>query len=298
MNQTHCHFLSVGKLRAIIGDQTDHGAGEEAGSGKRSGIWYLVNTDVCANLVAPGASILVYSGHRGTNPSIRQLDDGAVELYKDGDESNNWLTTRGTYRVVEPCYIDYSLEVTAMRDYPGAANLHNWCCYMNAPQERGIHFIENGSWQYHMDPLHGQRAMLWPSELPLEQREQWGLSKGQAGFDGTRNFSCSDSGHTFDYPFFFGEIHGLMFLAMVDRIMDIRFFISPWGGGINPVNPTRRSPAWDLAWRIPPMKATQSEVINIRLAIKRPTVANNYFADDAWAEYQKFTEKYPMTNIQ
>ena len=35
-----CYFISAGELRAIIGDDTDHGAGQD----QHSGVWFLTST--------------------------------------------------------------------------------------------------------------------------------------------------------------------------------------------------------------------------------------------------------------
>ena len=34
-----CYFISAGELRAIIGDDTDHGAGQD----QHSGVWFLTS---------------------------------------------------------------------------------------------------------------------------------------------------------------------------------------------------------------------------------------------------------------
>ena len=289
-NKSHCFFLSAGKLRAIFGDQTDHGAGKDM----HSGIWYLVNIDTRVNLVAPGNSILLLGAHRGTCPEISCLDNGTIELFKPGTDDNNHLATRGTYALTEPHYVDYTLEVTAEKDFtPSADSAQIWCCYMNTPRQGGIHFLENGLWRYYFNPVHGQGAMLWPTSLPRERREPWANPAIENVFDGTRWFYESDSGHTFDYPFYFGEIHDLMFLIMLDRYEDVRFFISPTGGGPGYINRERTCPAWDIYWRLPAMQAGEKKQIHIRLAVKLPTIANHYFADDAWAEYEIFRKEYP-----
>ena len=35
----HCYFISAGELRAIVGDDTDHGGGRD----EHSGVWFLTS---------------------------------------------------------------------------------------------------------------------------------------------------------------------------------------------------------------------------------------------------------------
>ena len=290
VKKVHCYFLSAGELRAIIGDDTDHGAG----SNQHSGIWYLTSTRHPHTAVAQGNAHLVLGQHRGTGPSVRQLEDGTVELFKAAGPENNFIETRGLYRLVAPWYIDYTLEATARNGHDAEMPLEfSWCCYMNSPQHSGIHFLENGRWVYLYNPVHGQNAMVWPTGLPREKREPWGRQPANVNLDGkTRVFFQSDSGHTFDYPFYFGMIRGQEYLIMADRYRSVRFFLSPWGGS-DSLSPGASNPAWDVGWYPKDMAIDKTQDIHIRVAYKSSSVKNYYQADDSWLEYQKFLEIYP-----
>ena len=94
----HCYFMSAGELRAIVGDDTDHGAGRD----EHSGVWFLTSTKDRHTAVSQGNGILLFGHHRGTRPSVRRVNDVSVELFKEACEANNHVETRGTYRLVAP----------------------------------------------------------------------------------------------------------------------------------------------------------------------------------------------------
>ena len=207
-----CYFISAGELRAIVGDDTDHGAGRN----EHSGIWLLTSVKDGPTAVSSGNGVLLFGHHRGRRPSVRRVDETAVELFKEASEGNNFVETRGIYRLRAPHYIDYEMTATARAGHrPQDAYSFSWCCYVNSPLERGIHFIEKGTWTYYYNPVHGQGAMVFPTDLPLEKREPWGQRPTTAFLDGRRGFHHSDSGHTFDHPFYFGIIRAMMFLIIL-----------------------------------------------------------------------------------
>ncbi|MSS73974.1 MAG: hypothetical protein EXS64_21185 [Candidatus Latescibacteria bacterium] len=288
----HCYFISAGELRAIVGDDTDHGAGQD----QHSGIWFLTSVKEKHTAVSQGNGVLLFGGHRGTKPSIRRVDEVTVELFKEATDRNNFVETQGTYRLVAPYYIDYEMTATAKPGHRAQARTSfSWCCYVNSPMDGGIHFIEKGIWTYYYSPVHGQGAMIFPTDLPLEGREAWGREGVTTLLDGKRGFHHSDSGHTFDHPFYFGMIRGMMFQIMADDDLGFRFFLSPSGAGQS-VIPGKSSPAWDFAWEVDALKMDEPRTLRVRVAYMRPeateAVPNGYAADHAWIEYQKFREAF------
>ena len=224
----HCYFMSAGELRAIVGDDTDHGGGRD----EHSGVWFLTSTKDRHTAVSQGNGILLFGHHRGTRPSVRRVDDVSVELFKEACEANNLVETRGTYRLVAPHDIDYEMTATARSGHRSQDRTSfSWCCYVNSPTDKGIHFIEKGLWTHYFNPVHGQGAMVFPTDLDVAEREPWGQEPATTFLEGARNFSHSDSGCTFDYPFYFGMIRGMMFQIMADDYPGFRFFISPSGAG-------------------------------------------------------------------
>ncbi len=293
----HCYFISAGELRAIVGDDTDHGAGQD----QHSGVWFLTSVKDKHTAVSQGNGLLLFGHHRGTRPSVRRLDAVRVELFKEACEANNFVETRGTYRLLEPHYIDYEMTATARSGHrPQDRTSFGWCCYVNSPMEKGIHFIEKGLWTYYYNPVHGQGAMVFPTDLDVAGREAWGQDVATAFLDGRRTFSYSDSGHTFDYPFYFGMIRGMMFQIMADDYPGFRFYLSPSGAGQS-LLPGQSSPAWDFAWEVDELSEDEPETLHVRVVYKRPesteAIPNGYAADHAWMEFQRFREIYPVRGM-
>jgi hypothetical protein len=143
--------------------------------------------------------------------------------------------------------------------------------------------------------------MVFPTDLDVEQREPWGRSAVSEVLDGKRNFSQSDSGRTFDYPFYFGMIRSMMFLIMADDYLGFRFFLSPSGAGASLV-PGESSPAWDFEWEVDQLEVDEPRVLHVGVVYKRPTVTeevpNGYAGDHAWLEFQAFREQYPVRGLE
>jgi hypothetical protein len=285
----HAAFLIAGDLRSIVGDDTDHGYGRD----QHSGLWYLASTHDRRNVVAGGASILAFSHHRGSHPTIRTLEDGAVELRKDAAPENDHVATRGVYRLVAPHYVDY--EMTARQERPGERPASpfpmSWCCYMESPTIPGIHFLEEGRWRYHYDTVHGQAATVFAAGMPDERRHR--VPDGEEPWDGRRPFNRSDSGYSYDHPFYFGIIRDMIFVLMADPLPGLRFFMSPSGGG-PAIVPGARNPAWDLELDDPFADGPQV-TLGIRIAYRRlertAEQPNGYAADIAWNEYVRFRDE-------
>ena len=290
----HCYFTSAGELRAIIGDDTDHGAGSDG----HSGVWYLTSTREGHSAVSRGYGALLFGHHRGTGPEVERVDDTTVVLSKGASEANGFVETRGTYRVKAPHYIDYEMTATAREGCRAAGSQSfSWCCYVNSPAEKGIHFIQRGLWTYYYNPVHGQGAMVFPTDLSVAERELWGRQSASEVADGQRTFSNSDSGRTFDHPFYFGMIRGMMFELIADDYLGFRFYLSPSGAGPS-ILPGESSPAWDFAWQAGDLAVDEPRTLNVRLVYKRPEptdeIPNGYAADHAWREYERFREEHQV----
>ena len=293
-----CYFISAGELRAIVGDDTDHGGGRD----EHSGMWFLTSVKDGHTAVSQGNGVLLFGHHRSTRPSVRRVDDTAVELSKEACEANDFVETRGTYRLTAPHYIDYEMTATARSAHRASDRTSfSWCCYVNSPAERGIHFIEKGLWTYYFNPVHGQGAMVFPTDLDPAEREPWGRNPATAYMDGKRNFSHSDSGHTFDHPFYFGMIRGMMFQVIADDYPGFRFFISPSGAGQSQL-PGQSSPAWDFAWEPGGLRVDEPVTLHVRIVYRRVEktreVPNGYAADHAWREFEQFRKAFPVRGME
>ena len=281
------HIVKNETLEAVIGTLPLRGM---------SGIWYLRSTEDRNTLVSGNSAILTGGGCRNGVDKSEKLDDRTVVLSREATERTNFLEHENRYELVDPHYIDLTYTLTARKGFdPNRQIEEGWCCYTNNVDDVGIHFLENGRFSYFINPVHGQQALFFPSDqaednrFPLPETDPFKL------FDGKRNFLYSDSGHTFDQPFYFGSVRGMMFQVMLDTYLGSRFYISPQGGGPSPV-PGKHNPAWDLMWVPGPYKVDESKTLQVRLAITKPH-AGGTMAHTAIAEFEKFRQTYPTRDL-
>ena len=286
----HCTFLRAGDLSAIVGDDIPRGTG----GGQYSGVWSLVHPRCPASPFQAAYAGLIAGAHRGTGPTLEPIDDTSARLVRSPTNGRPHTTVRGTYALTAPHYVDYRYEVEYAADAPGEAlpdcDEHLWCCYMNSPLDRSIHFIENDVWTTLTPVIHGEAAMVFPTGLDDAHRAAWEKRTGEARFAEQGGFHQSFSGRTFDYPMYFGVIHHMVFLIMADHHADFRFFISPSGAGYSAV-PGQASPAWDFAWYVHNPKPGETRTLNVRVAYFAPDTST--VTQHAWDEWETFRMIHP-----
>ena len=285
----HCAFLRAGELSAIVGDDTPRGPGGR----QYSGLWSLLSTHCAASPFQSAFAGLIAARHRGTGPVLEQIDETAARLVKKPHEGCPFAEVRGTYRLIAPYYVDYTYEVEFTKDATAIPDCveNLWCSYMNSPQDISIHFIENNGWTTLTPDIHGAAATVFPAGLDEAHRLDWERRTGEARFRDQTAFHHSFSGRTFDYPFYYGLIHGMAWLIMADHHRDFRFFISPWGAGSSAI-PGQSSPAWDFAWLIWNAKPGETRTLNLRLAFFKPEMYN--LPAQVWKEWEAFRETHPV----
>ena len=283
----HCVFLRAGDLSAIVGDDTVRGRGGP----NYSGLWSLVHDSSPASPFQGADAGLLASTHRGTGPTLEPLDGQSARLVRGPCDRNPHTTVRGTYRLVAPHYVDYTYQVEFTSDATlPECQRHGWCSYMNSPLDSSIHFIEEEHWTCLTPLVHGEGATVLPTGLDDDRRHDWERRTGAERFAQQRGFPESFSGKSFDYPFYYGQLHGLVYLLMADVHSDFRFFISPSGGGYSAI-PGRTSPAWDFEWLIWNPEPGQTRTLNLRLALFPP--CKSALPQQVWAEWTAFCEAFP-----
>ncbi len=289
MGEGKSFLVKCGELAAIIGRLTHR---------QMIGIWYLTSAQDGNTAVAGKSAILTGGACRNRCSRVEQPDERTVVVTREADESTGFLYHENRYELKEPYYIDLTHTVTAKEGHDSQLPcVVSWCCYMNSPEERGIHFLERGRWGYHFNPVHGQAAMLFPSALAPDDRFPITESDPMKIFDGERNFLYSDSGRTFDYPFYFGVIRGMVFMVMMDTCLNCRFFISPVGGGKS-ITPGQANPAWDLMWTAGRLAENESRSVRVRIAYLKPDTPNSGMGDTAVREFEKFSAACPIRDTQ
>lgn len=283
---TNCIFLKAGDISAVVGDDVERGPGGQ----QYSGLWSLINKSCPASPFQNAYAGLIAGHHRGTGPTLEQIDETSARLVRTPTEKAPYATVTGTYKLVEPCYVDYTYDVAFENDAKEVPNpVHNsWCSYMSSPLDTSIHFIENDVWTVLSPSVHGEAATVFPQGLDNEHRSEWEKREGESRFRDQTGFHESFSGKTFDYPFYFGMVHGMVYLLMADDHRDFRFFLSPSGAGYSAV-PGQFSPAWDFCWNIWDPKPAETRTLNVRLAFF--SAGGHDLNRRVWSEWEKFREK-------
>lgn len=278
------HIVKSETLEAIIGTLPHRGM---------CGIWHLRSTADRYTLVSGESAILTGGGCRNNVTKSEKLDDRTVVLSREASEQTHFLEHENRYELVDPHYIDLTYTLTARKGFdPNRRIEEGWCCYMNAVDSCGIHFLENGRWSYFLNPVHGQQALFFPTDQPADDTFPLPVTDPFELFDGERNFLYSDSGHTFDQPFYFGSVRGMMFQIMLDTYLGTRFYISPQGGGQS-LRFGEHNPAWDFMWVPGAFEEDQSKTLQVRIAITKPHKGGT-MAHTAIDEFKKFGETYPI----
>jgi len=285
----HCTFLQAGELSAIIGDDTPRGPGGR----QYSGIWSLIHTACSVSPFQGAYAGLIAGAHRGSGPRLERLGEASARLVRTPTEKTPAFETRGSYTLTPPHYVDYTFEAIYQAGaQPPDPAVFTWCSYMNSPLDRSIHFIENDVWTTLAPVIHGEAASVFPKGLDDAHRESWERRAGEARFaEQATNFHHSFSGKTFDYPFYFGLIHGMAFLLMADHHRDFRFYISPSGAGHSAV-PGLASPAWDFTWLNWRPQPGQTRTLHVRLAFFMPH--HSLVNSQVWQEWSTFRQLHPV----
>ena len=284
-----CTLIKAGDLSAIVGDDTPRGPGGR----QYSGLWSLIHVDCQCNPFQGANSGLLAGPHRGSGPALELIDETSARLVRSPWVKRPYRETRGTYTLTPPHYVDYTYEVEYRTDvkFEKDSEFHGWCCYMNSPMDPSIHFIEDNIWTTLMPVVHGEAAMVFPSGLSDARRLESEKVTGEARFAKQRGFADSFSGKSFDHPFYYGVIHGMIFLIMADHHEDFRFFISPSGGGYSAV-PGGTSPAWDFAWII--WNPVPGETRTLHLRVAYFPAAGGDVPQRVWSEWETFRSLHPV----
>jgi len=253
--QLPVHLVNRGELSALFGDSTPHGM---RGPGF-CGIWSLGSAHEPHNAFVSSAAGFIFNSHRGRPVRLRRLNAAQVEyrLEEPGLHSRVVFTAR------EPYYIDSETIVIPQTPVKTPHLLQSWASYINSPRDGDIFFRHEGKWIKAHSPEHGVEATYCPVSLKDTEEDLRHLtSEERKGW-----FVYGYSQQRFSEPFYFGRIRHMVLAFFFDNSDNIRFTISPVGGGVS-ILPGRSCPAWDWLWLIPHARAGRTYTLRARMLYK------------------------------
>ncbi|MCC6445346.1 MAG: hypothetical protein IT210_18040 [Armatimonadetes bacterium] len=248
-------LINRGDLSVLFGNSANHGTGP----GGYCGIWSLTSTHQAHNAFVSSYAGFIFNSHRGTPAALERAGEGGAAFSLQTPS----LNTRSAFTVSPPCYVD--CETTAVLQNPISAPylLQSWASYINSPEDGDIHFRHGNRWVRAHSPKHGVDATYCPSTLKDTEDDLRHLSRQER----ENNFVCGYSQQRFDEPFYYGRIRNMALAFFFDTLENIRFTISPSGGGTS-VLPDKSCPAWDWLWLIPDARPDRPYRLRIRMVYK------------------------------
>lgn len=212
--------------------------------------------------------------------TFRKIDDLSAELYQAPTpvyQVESW--TRFT--LVEPHYLDCSFRCVPHRD-DLAGNVLGvfWASYINAPDDKSIYFLNEGSsldapeWVQYCTLQHGRDSTMRHEDDHIEINFQGGRG---ALFTNMAPLRYAEH-------FFYGRIEDHVLIFIFTPGPCIRFSHSPSGGGKTD-DGAAHNPAWDFQLIVPDYKAGREYGLTMRLVYK-PWKGR----DDVIAEVRKYRQ--------
>lgn len=276
--------ISAGDLTAAIGDNEPR-PGQHAGY---NGVQALTSVHCPDNLFVPGlAGINLehlldgrdlpdrdhYFEPRRQPMELEQISEQSALLHQNATPTLA-VQSMAVFTLRAPYYLDIDLCIVLRADTLTYDYLLGfWASYINAPQDRGMHFLgrprieEVGEgWQTLDTPAHYVESTVCHVDVEPELPHQM-------SFD---TLAYSYSPLAFTRPFFYGRRGNMVFALMFEDWEGVRFTHSPTGGGDG-------NPAWDFQWVLRQPKVDHEYRMSLR-AIYKPWVSE----DDVWREYESW----------
>lgn len=276
----HCQMIQAGEIQAIIGD----GARNGVGGPQYAGVWSLTSLHRSFNIFGNSYAGLLPSEIRGqkvtvesdpANPDTVVLRHAACAKRPSNCEAR--------YTAKAPYYLDHALTINDQRplfpeDGPGNYREVAWCNYMNSPQDSNLYFLSGGKWWSYMSPKHGYGSNIAPSYIPDSELEI--LPPQDESSPYRHPFHVDRIPQRFDQPFYYGRIDNMVMLLVFDKPKQLRFYLSPTGGGPS-LLAGKSCPAWDFEWIIPHSiyRPLQPYTFRVRLVYKK-FVSNDDILDE------------------
>lgn len=252
---TPMEVVNVGDLSALFGDSTGHGSGRTG----YCGIWALTATQQPHSAFVNSYAGFIFNSHRGRPVELRRLGPAEVEFRLQQPA----LHSRAHFVLRAPHIIDCATTVTLQNPIQTPYLLQSWASYINSPEDGDIYFRHEGRWVRAHSPQHGVEATYAPATLQDLEDDLRHLTPEER----KNNFVYGYSQQRFTEPFYYGRIRNMALAFFFDTAANIRFTISPTGGGSS-ILPGKSCPAWDWLWLIPNAQPGREYTLRIRMIYK------------------------------
>jgi hypothetical protein len=245
----NCHMIQAGEVQTIIGDASRAGVG----GAQYAGVWSLTSIHRPFNAFGNSYAGLLPSEVRGKAPTLEVVDANTVVLRRRADDKHP-SHCEARYQIKAPYYIDHQLTIDDQKpiapfDGPGNYREIAWCNYMNSPQDPHLYFLSDGKWFRYMSPRHGVGSNIAPSYVPDPELEALPPQDEKSAW--RHPFHVDRIPQRFDQPFYYGRLDDMALLFVFDKPRQLRFYLSPSGGG-GSILPGMNCPAWDFEWVLTP----------------------------------------------
>jgi hypothetical protein len=255
-SQTPVQFVNGGELSVLFGDGTPHGMGLPG----YCGIWSLGSVRDVHNAFVNSYGGFLFGSHRGRPVELRRVSERQV-LYLLKEPH---LHSRVLFTVREPYYVDSETTIIPQVQVAAPHLLQAWYSYINSPEDDGIHLWHDGRWITVHSPQHGVEATYCPTSLKNTKDDLRHVSSEER----SRFFYYAYSEQRFSKPLFLGRIRHMVMAFLFDTFENIRFTISPSGGGAS-ILPGRNCPAWDWLWLVPQPRPGTPYTLRVRMVYKQ-----------------------------
>lgn len=271
----HHGAFSVSQMECVIGDNAESGVHR----GGYNGVFSLSAPGGAGTAFVPAYAGLNLEHYFDARPvpdnasvffeprrapiAFKRTDTLTAELYQPatpvyGVES--W--TRFT--LSEPCCLDMAFRcIPRKNDLAGNMLGVFWASYINAPEDKSIHFLSEGST---LDrPVWCQYCTLRHNRDSTVCHENDNFEIPFAG--NTETLFANIAPVRYSEPFYYGRVNGQALIYIFRPGPCIRFSHSPSGGG-STADGTGQHPAWDFQFIIPDYEVGKEYSMEMRLVYK------------------------------
>lgn len=272
--ETHGTFR-VSQLVCVIGNNAESGAHR----GGYNGIFRLATPDREESVYHPAYAGLnlehyfdardlrgdrvAFFEPRHAPMEFRRLGPTTAELHQAATPVFG-VESRTRFELREPYYIDVTYTARPHKTgYAGGFLGVFWASYMNAPEDKGMYFLQEGSslaapqWVQFCTQQHGRDSTVRGAG------DRFTFPLGEDPRSLFRNLSPL----RYAEPFFYGRVRDMVLIHIFRPTPHLRFAHSPSGGSRTPAGDDT-NPAWDFQLVAPEAEAREGLRLSMRVVYK------------------------------